>query len=360
VPSPFRWPFTLGIEEELFLVDAAGGLTPSAARVLAATALPRSAVDGELYSAQLELRSGRHGQVGDAVHALRRARRDVDDAGGHFIMSGLHPTASFGDSPLSDGARYARVAERFGGLLSRTPEAALQVHVGLPDESSAIRVFNGLREYMPMLSGLAANSPFWFGRDSRLSSARYAMVQAYPTRGIPPVVTSYAEYRERVEGILSSGHLPDDSYVYWDLRLRPRLGTLEVREMDAQTSIDDVAALTALIQSLCCAIAQGALGPQSLPPRDELNWSMFTAARDGTAAIVSHRGKVQPLTSWVDETVHCLKPIARELDCDDELMHVRKIVSDGGGAAAQRRTVASDGLTALVPSLIDRSRAGTS
>ena len=80
------------------------------------------------------------------------------------------------------------------GLIKRTPECALHVHVGVPDTDAAVAAMNGLRERLPLLHGLGANSPFWFGRDSGMASSRAAVIRAYPGRGIPPVAGSWDQY----------------------------------------------------------------------------------------------------------------------------------------------------------------------
>ena len=115
---------------------------------------------------------------------------------------------------------------------------------------TAIHVFNGLRRHLPLLTGLAANSPWWFGRDSGLASARWALVRSYPGRGIPPAFESWDAYLEHMAQLGPRAAPPDYTLVWWDVRPHPRLGTVEVRELDAQASLDDVAAITALTQAL--------------------------------------------------------------------------------------------------------------
>ena len=111
---------------------------------------------------------------------------------------GLHPTATWGASDTVDKPRYHEVARSMRDLFGRTPEAALHVHVGMPDPETTIRVFNGLRRHLPLLIGLAANSPWWFGHDSGLASARWAVVRSYPGRGIPPAFESWDHYLDHL------------------------------------------------------------------------------------------------------------------------------------------------------------------
>src|SRR6187200_3119843 len=239
-----RPPFTLGIEEELHLVDrATWQLVPDAARVLAALELPERAAGHEAFAAQVELRSPISAGVDEATGALARGRAALLAAGATPLAAGLHPDAETGDAALTDLPRYARVKDDMRGLIQRTPEAALHVHVGVPDPDAAVRAFNGLRLHLPLLSGLAASSPFWFGRNSGLASARWAVVMAYPGRGVPRAFAGWEDYCETLAAVVAAAGAEDYTHVWWDVRLHPRLGTVEVREMDVQTSLGDAAGL---------------------------------------------------------------------------------------------------------------------
>ena len=352
--NAFGHDFTLGIEEELLLVDADTGLlSPQSALVLKGAGVSREVLDHELYAAQLELRSGRCGRVSDAISALSSARAAVRQAGGTLMGSGLHPAGPFGAADLVAGDRYERVKAMFRGLVGRTPEAALHIHVGLPDEHTAVQVFNGLREYLPLFAALAANSPWWFGTDSGLASARAALVRAYPSRGIPPAMSSYDSYAAAVAEIVRAARMPDYTFMYWDMRLQPRLGTLEIREMDAQSSLDDVAPIAALAQALAAAIAHGAVAAVQQPSqRDVLSWSSFLAARDGVGATIWHDGRHRKVREVVSEIVSTLRPVASSLGCADELAGISRILRDGEAACRQRAVASASGLDGLLRYLI--------
>src|SRR4029450_12145422 len=110
------------------------------------------------------------------------------------------------------------------GLIRRTPESALHVHVGMPDPETAIRTYNGLRTHLPLLQGLSACPPWWFGADSGLASARFALVRSYPHRGVPPAFEDFEHYVRAVEAIASAGQHPDYTCVWWDVRPHPFSG----------------------------------------------------------------------------------------------------------------------------------------
>ena len=115
------------------------------------------------------------------------------------------------------------------GLVERTPTCALHVHVGMPDAETAIAVFNRLRGYLPLLQALAAHSPFWYGRDSGFATARAQLFRGFPRAVIPRPFANWDDYATTAAAWVEAGALPDYTYLWWDIRPHPRLGTVEVR-----------------------------------------------------------------------------------------------------------------------------------
>ena len=347
----FGSDFTVGIEEELLLVDSESReLAPVAADVL-----PRiDAADGtasfEAYAAQLELRSPPSVGAGEARAALAHARSAAREAGATLMGAGLHPAAPLGEVELVAEERYRKVGEEMRGLIRRTPEGALHVHVGVPDPESAIRVFNGLRARLPLLQGLAANSPWWFGRDSGMASARSALVRSYPGRGVPPAFSGFDEYAERLAATAAGGGPEDYTLLWWDVRPHPRLGTVEVREMDVQSRLDDVAALAALVRAL--ARREADRGPHPAVPADALAWSAFRAARDGLQARVLHDGSLVSLLEAAAAAVEEARPYAREAGEEEALAGIERLVREGAGADRQRAAHERGGMTGLLDHLV--------
>jgi glutamate---cysteine ligase / carboxylate-amine ligase len=352
----FGSELTVGIEEELLLVDERTlELAPVTETVLDAMDADPRAAGHDAYSAQIELRSPPSSSVGDAVAALAALREQALAAGATLMGSGLHPAAELGDAELVPGSRYELVADELRGLLQRTPESALHVHVGLPDEGAAIRAFNALRPHVPLLLGLAANSPFWFGVDSGLASSRFALSRAYPGRGVPRVLRDVADLEELTTATLAAAGLHEATFLWWDLRLHPRYGTVELREMDAQTSLENVAALAALVRGLVLEAAAGrGHGPDE--PSEALAWSAFRAARDGVEATLLHGGKPRPLADVARATVERLRPIARDAGDEDALDGIESILG-AGGAARQRTAFATGGMAGLLRSLVEETAA---
>lgn len=347
----FGSDYTVGIEEELLLVEGESHrLAPVAAAVLAAMDVDPSAASHEAYAAQLELRSPPSASVTEAVGALGRLRAKVAAAGAVLLGGGLHPTAELGDAELVPESRYERVAGEMRGLLRRTPESALHVHVGLPDEQAAVAAFNALRGALPLLQALSASSPWWFGVDSGLASARFTLTRAYPGRGVPSPLRDIEELERLTEATLAASGMPEATFLWWDLRLHPRYGTVEVREMDSQASLDDVAALAALIRALAREARDG--GAAEHDPAEALAWSSFRAARDGVAANLLDGAVMRPVADLARATIERVRPYARELGDEDALDGVERIVREGGGAARQREAFAAGGPQEMLRTLV--------
>ena len=347
----FGRTFTLGVEEELLLVDRATlALAPVAGRVLAAAGHPPERLAHEAYAAEVEGRTPVTGGVDEAVAALEETRLAARTAGATLMGAGIHPSAALGDARLVDLERYQEVGEQMRGLLQRTPECALHVHVGMPDPETAIWAFNGMRRHLPLLVGLAANSPWWFGRDSGLASARAGLVRSYPGRGIPLAFRDWAEYCETVDGIVAAAGIEDYTHLWWDVRPHPRLGTLEVREMDAQSSLDDVAAIVALVHALAQHAAEQPAPPVVAP--DSLAWSSFRAARDGLDAHVLCNDRIVPLREAARETLEQVRPLAH-----DAIEGVERILREGGGADRRRRAAERGGVRAMLEELVEETGA---
>ena len=275
-------PYTVGIEEELFLVDPeTRELVHDAESVVEAMGLPKELAGHEAPASQIELRSRPQLSASGAAEDLSRGRAAARDAGATLMGAGLHPTAPRDQVRLVDTERYRKVLGQMRGLILRAAEAALHVHVGMPDPESALRAYNGMRGWLPLLRGLAACSPYWFGRDSGLASARWALIRPYPGRGIPRPFRDFEEYEQALADSRLGGGPEDYTLIWWDVRLHPDLGTIEVREMDAQPRLGDVAALAALVQGLARHHAESDADPV---PTDAIEWSAFRAARDGLEA----------------------------------------------------------------------------
>jgi carboxylate-amine ligase len=348
-------PFSVGIEEELFLVDAATReVVHDAERVLAGAGLPAGLAGHEAPASQIELRSHPESSAAAAAASLVEGRSAARAAGATLLGAGLHPTAQRDEVQLVDLERYRKVEAEMRGLILRAPEAALHVHVGMQDADAAIRSFNGLRRWLPLLRGLAASSPFWFGRDSGFASARWALVRAYPGRGIPRPLRDANDYERALADAIRGGAPDDYTLIWWDLRPHPRLGTIEIREMDAQSRLTDVAALAALVQGLARHEVEAEADPL---PAETIEWSAFRAARDGLGAEILHGDALTPLPEVARAAVEVAAPHARELRSEGALEGIERILRDGNSADRQRAAHGSGGMDAVLELLAEETAA---
>jgi len=355
--SAFGTRFTVGIEEELLLVDSETcALSPTAADVLGRMGSGPEHASHEAFASQIELRSAPSRTAGEAAGALADCRRAASAAGATLLGAGIHPTAAAGEAAIVDSERYRRVAGEMRGLFGRTPESALHVHVGVPDADAAVRVFNALRLHLPLLQALTVNSPWWFGRDSGLASSRYSLVRAYPGRGVPPAFSSWDEYTEHTALATAAADVDDYTLLWWDIRLHPRLGTVEVREMDAQSSLDTIAAVAALVQAVAATDGEDR-GRGRPEPAEPIAWSCFRAARDGLDATILHDGTLTPARDLARTTVERVMPAARDLGSDAELDGIERLLVDGTGAERQRAAHAHGGVEAMLDQLVEETAA---
>jgi carboxylate-amine ligase len=353
---PFGSEFTVGIEEELFLVDATThALAPMTDDVLEAMRVDPQSAGHDAYAAQIELRSRASRSVAAAVESLAGLRGAATAAGGTLLGAGLHPDGGFGDATLVEGHRYELVADQLRGLLRRTPESALHVHVGLPDAHAATRAFNAMRLHVPLLVGLAASSPFWFGTDSGLRSARYVLSRAYPGRCVPRAVRDIEDLEQLAGETLTAAGLPDATFLWWDLRMHPRHGTLELREMDAQASLEHVAAVAALVRALVVEAADSPDPPPDVPS-EALGWASFRAARDGTSASILDDDVPRPLADVARAAVRRVRPIARDLGDDAAIDGIERVLEENG-AARQCASFSRGGMVELLRALVDETAA---
>ena len=349
-------PLTLGLEEELLLVDPASHqLAHVAEDVLARVELPEALAAHEAFAAEIELRTPVCRTAGEALAALTEARAAARAAGATLMGVGLHPAARWGDVRMTDKPRYRALDQTMRSLIKRTPECALHVHVGAPDPDSAIDMLNGLREHLPLLQGLAANSPYWFGADSGLASARFSIVRAYPRRGVPRFYSGWDEYAETVQATGAAGEFDDYTLIWWDVRAHPRVGTVEVRELDAQSSLEDAAALAALVQALAARALDSP--PDRGLPAEAIGESSFRASRDGLDATILADGALRPLREVARATAGSVAGYARELGSADALDGIERILREGGGAARQRAAAGRDGIGELLAQLVSDTEA---
>jgi carboxylate-amine ligase len=349
-------PLSIGVEEELLLVDELCQPSPSSEQVLSALTGPvAERASPELFAEQIELKTGICDDAPEALGQLREGRAAIRAAGGRLLGVGLHPKEGLGESPIVRQERYLEVHKDLRGLLW-SPPCGLHVHVAMPDPDTAVRVGNGMRQHIPLLQALTANSPFWDGTDSGLASARTAVVRAYPRFQMPRAFRDYEHFLEVADQLIAAAGVEDYTYIWWDLRPHPRLGTIELRAVDTQTTVEGNAAIGGLIQALAARELDRPRRRQLA--REALEESYFQASRYGLAAMLLREdGSTAPAAEVARQAVEEARPYARELGGDDALAEVERIVREGNGADDQRRVHGADGMDGLLEYLAERTAA---
>jgi carboxylate-amine ligase len=356
-------PYTLGVEEELMLVDPDDwSLAPRSEDVLEEMSPELAAhATAETHGSALELATGVHRSASDAAVELGALRTGLAEALRPFGLlgaaAGLHPFTLWSDTVVSRGERYQFLHGSMRELARREPTFALHVHVGVRDPESAVLLSNRMRAHLPTILAVSANSPFWQGRDTGLASARTPLFQGFPRVGIPRAFTSYLDFVEAVDLLIRCDAIPEPTFLWWDVRLQPRFGTVEVRIPDAQTTVADAIAIAALVQVIArLELEEGHAHHWLLRAPEALEENRFLAARDGMRAdlVMPQQGRRVPVTELVDELLVACAPHAADLGCEHELERVRDLTEHP--PAERQRTVAAEGdkLAGLVGQLATR------
>ena len=319
---------TVGLEEELMLLDPETlDLSPRASDALAELGDdPRFKL--ELPAAQLEIVTAPHASVAEAAVELAAARRTLA-ARFRLAGAGVHPFAS-ALGPLNRDTRYAAIGAEYATVANRQLVFGLHVHVAIPGAARALAVYNALRSYLPDLAALAANAPFYEGRDSGLASVRSRISGLLPRQGIPPAFASFEAYADALRWC----GFDDPRQWWWELRLHPILGTVEIRVPDTQATIADTAAVAEVAYTLATRLADAEEHPVAESWRiDQNRWA---ACRYGLDAVMTDpvTGEREPVR---DRLTRLLGTAPPEIT----------------GAARQRAIAAEQGLRGLVATLAD-------
>jgi glutamate---cysteine ligase / carboxylate-amine ligase len=330
---------SIGLEEELILVDPTFLEPADEIESILDQLGHDERFQPELRAAQVEIATRVWMTVPDACRELADARgRLVEVLGGRLriIAAGSHPL-SMKSISLTSRPRYREIALNYPWVTQRGMPSGLHVHVGLDDSDEALAVYNAARSYLPELAALGANSPYFEGRDSGLASSRLKLVEDCPRTGIPPSFESWHDFARFV----SRGAFGGLSYLWWDLRPRPDLGTLEFRVADTQTTVADTAAVAAVCQALVAALGVRFRTGERLPthPSHLVNENRWRALRDGLAGelIDLETGAFEPTRDRLGRLLFELEPHAIELGSREAIAHAWRLL-DHNGAERQRET----------------------
>jgi carboxylate-amine ligase len=352
--------FTIGAEEELMLLDrATSDLAHDVKSVLAGVASDRRFAP-ELRAAQLEIITPVCASAADVCRELRSARRDLIallPERYRLLAAGTHPvTTSWGE--ITDGERYAQIADEYVYAATRTLVCGLHVHVAVGGAERALAVYNGLRSFLPELAALAANSPYFEGRDTGMCSIRPKLNELYPRSGIPPVFRTWEEFVDFVRWGRSGGLFPDASHFWYEMRPHPAYGTIEIRVADTQTRVEDASAFVALVQALVAWLADRYDSGETLPVHEThmIKENAWRAHRYGVNGwlVDLDTGDPEPTRERLARLVSVLEPYAARFGSDESLPSTRTLLA-GNGADRQRYVVCRQGLSQLTSWLAEET-----
>jgi carboxylate-amine ligase len=277
-------PFSVGLEEELFVLDA---------ETLEPASVPEGVLDGErfkpeLFTTMLELTTGICADVAQAVEelaALRlEARRRLNAHGLELAAAGTWPTAVLGEQPVTSLEPLQRFAEYAGPSALRQHCAGLHVHVGVASPEDCLGRLEAVLPRLPAVLALSANSPYADGEETGLASTRAELLALLPRAGAPPAFRDYDEFVAFAELLVELGLADDLMRLWWDVRPHPRLGTLEIRMPDQPTRL----AVTSALAALCHALVAAADPAPQPADRGLYAQNRWAAARFGPQAALIH------------------------------------------------------------------------
>jgi glutamate---cysteine ligase / carboxylate-amine ligase len=328
-------PFSLGVEEELMILDA-GTLDQVAAvdRILRGAEgleLP-GRLKTELFASVFETNTDICDSIVDvdaALPALRRAAADAAEREGLAIAgSGTHPFAKPEAQPIVKEERYVTFLGYGGISVRRQGVQGLHVHVGMPSADACWGCLQAVTPWLPLVLALSANSPWFAGELTGMASNRAPVLAELPRAGVAPAFSSYGEWESWVERLVRLGVTQEYTRIWWDIRPHPKLGTLEVRMPDQPTDVRLSAAFAALLQALCATALGGGLPAEKalLGDRGRADYvqNRWAAARFGPAAELLHPDgtRVTRASQLGSELLELLRPAARELGCEDVLSRI--------------------------------------
>ncbi len=341
------FPITLGVEEEVFLVDPESRdlLADPDPAIMAACEEGRGPhkVVTELLRSQIETNTRVCASVAELREALVETRRLVIEAAGRHgaaIYAGsTHPFAAWDEQMTTPKERYRRFAITFQQSILRFLAGGMHIHAGFGDADSRIRVMTAMRRWLPLLHALSTSSPFSGGRETGFKSHRLNLFGALQRTSLPPPLTSRADFDAHVAEYQRLEFVRDASELWWDIRPSHAYPTVELRICDICPLIDEAMAIVALYASLIrWLLRRDAAGDLPGEPATEIvAENRWLAQRYGVLAFLGdlERGGRTDIEDLAARAVEAVAEDARALGCEQDLARVPAIIRQGSGADRQ-------------------------
>jgi carboxylate-amine ligase len=338
--------FTLGIEEEYFIVDRATRDVvgdPPDTMLAEYEALLGGQVSPEFLRSQIEIETRVCANLEEARADLRRLRATIASVASRHgmapVAAATHPFARWDAQKTTERRRYRSLEADLQGVGRRLAICGLHVHIGIPDDELRIDLMSQASYFLPHLLALSTSSPFWRGENTGLKSYRIAVFDEMPRTGTPERFASWGEYRRHVDILVGAGLIEDATKLWWDLRPSERFPTLEMRITDCCTTLEDSLSIAALFRCLLRMLWRLKRENQRwrLYARMLIDENRWRAQRYGTdqGLVDFGRGAVAPYAELLEEILVLIEPDARHFGCLDEVMRARQILACGTSAHRQ-------------------------
>jgi glutamate---cysteine ligase / carboxylate-amine ligase len=338
--------FTIGIEEEYFLVDRETRdvvTDPPNAMLAELEALLGAQVSREFLRSQIEVGTRVCANLADARDDLQQLRATIASVtGGHGtapVAAATHPFARWDAQRTTERGRYRSLESDLQGVGRRLVICGLHVHIGIPDDELRIDLLNQASYFLPHLLALSTSSPFWQGENTGLKSYRLAVFDEMPRTGTPERFASWGEYRRHVDILTGAGLIEDATKLWWDLRPSDRFPTLEMRITDCCTTLDDTLSIAAMFRCLLRMLWRLKRENQRwrLYSRMLIDENRWRAQRYGIdqGLVDFGKGVIVPYAELLDEILALIDQDARHFDCVEEVAHAREILARGTSAHRQ-------------------------
>lgn len=353
---------TLGIEEEYLLLHPESGLpvfnaTEVQALLETGGSISSEDIQRELLSCQIETATPVCETLTEAEESLLNFRRQLAVAarksGVRASGSATAPRIEDSYPEVTDKQRYHELKSSARGIVADQFVNGLHVHVGIPDKETGVQALNRIRPWLPIITALSTNSPFWLDRDSGFASWRTVHYRRWPVQGCPPIFADAAEYERRIQRLVDTGVIIDRGVLTWVARLSDHYPTLEVRTADSQLEAQDSVLIAALVRGLVTTAVDDALAGKPYPDPDAelLDAAQWQAARQGLSDVVVNplSGKLVPAREQMNRL---LEYTGAALDAAGDTNWVqaglRTVWERGTGAARQRDAMERAGMTGLI------------
>jgi carboxylate-amine ligase len=248
----------------------------------------------------------------------------AEEMGVALAAMGTHPWANYLDQHIIDTEHYRRLERDLRWVAQRNNTWSLHVHVGIRGADRAVAVCDRMRELLPPLLALSANSPFLDHRETGLHSVRTEIfTRVFPRCGVHEPFGDWATYADFVRLLHKTGSIVEAIQLWWSVRPHHSFGTVEVRICDAQTRGDESFNLAALITACVAQAAIDLDGGSSTEPlrQREIEENLWRAIRYGMdGEMIDFRGRrVVSTRSVVEELLEWTEPARARLGLEVEL-----------------------------------------